>query len=195
MLRIQQHFQRSVWLNPDPKHAWDGSRTCQVIQQLFPMFHLSVDGIEQAVASLVGAQAAGRHSTAWEAPAADGAAGVRPCAAWYPGSMPAIASLEDAQLVLGEVFGYAEFRAGQGEAVEAAVAGEDALVLLPTGSGKSLCYQVPAISAFGAGHGTTLVISPLIALMQDQVEALRGPRCAGGRPAQPPGRRGAAGRR
>ena len=88
--------------------------------------------------------------------------------------MPAIASLEDAQLVLGEVFGYAEFRAGQGEAVEAAVAGEDALVLLPTGSGKSLCYQVPAISAFAGGRGTTLVISPLIALMQDQVDALRG---------------------
>jgi ATP-dependent DNA helicase RecQ len=87
--------------------------------------------------------------------------------------MPAIASFEDAQLVLGEVFGYAEFRAGQGEAVAAAAAGEDALVLLPTGSGKSLCYQVPAISAFAAGHGTTLVISPLIALMQDQVEGLR----------------------
>ncbi len=56
LLRIQQHFQRSVWLNPDPKHAWDGSRSCQVIQQLFPMFHLSVDGIEQAVASLIGAK-------------------------------------------------------------------------------------------------------------------------------------------
>jgi ATP-dependent DNA helicase RecQ len=88
--------------------------------------------------------------------------------------MPAIASLEDAQLVLGEVFGYAAFRPGQVEAVEAAVAGEDALVLLPTGSGKSLCYQVPAISAFAEGRGTTLVISPLIALMQDQVDALRG---------------------
>ncbi|MBW2269634.1 MAG: RecQ family ATP-dependent DNA helicase [Deltaproteobacteria bacterium] len=88
--------------------------------------------------------------------------------------MPAIASLEDARLVLGEVFGHAEFRAGQGEAVQAAVAGEDALVLLPTGSGKSLCFQLPAISAFSAGRGTTLVISPLIALMQDQVDALRG---------------------
>ncbi len=56
LLRIQRHFQRSVWLNPDPKSAWDNSRSCQVIQQLFPMFHLSVDGIEQAVASLVGAK-------------------------------------------------------------------------------------------------------------------------------------------
>lgn len=93
--------------------------------------------------------------------------------------MPAIASLEDAEQVLGEVFGYSEFRAGQGDAVAAAVAGEDALVLLPTGSGKSLCYQVPAISAFGEGRGTTIVISPLIALMQDQVDAL----CALGVPA------------
>ncbi len=56
LLRIQRHFQRSVWLNPDPKSACEKSLSCKVIQQLFPMFHLSVDGIEQAVASLVGAK-------------------------------------------------------------------------------------------------------------------------------------------
>ena len=56
LLKIQRHFNRVVWLNPDPKRAWNGSRTCQVIQQLFPMFHLSIDGIEEAVGSLVGAR-------------------------------------------------------------------------------------------------------------------------------------------
>ncbi|HEU4610663.1 MAG TPA: ATP-dependent DNA helicase RecQ [Kofleriaceae bacterium] len=74
--------------------------------------------------------------------------------------------------VLREVFGYTDFRGGQREAVEAAVAGRDALVLLPTGAGKSLCYQVPAIVRARRGEGTTIVISPLIALMNDQVEAL-----------------------
>ncbi len=74
--------------------------------------------------------------------------------------------------VLREVFGYTDFRDGQREAVEAAVAGRDALVLLPTGAGKSLCYQVPAIVRARRGEGTTIVISPLIALMNDQVEAL-----------------------
>ena len=55
LLRIDQHFDRTVWLNPDPVEGWT-SRTCTVIQRLFPMFHLSVDGIEQAVASLVGSR-------------------------------------------------------------------------------------------------------------------------------------------
>jgi len=77
-----------------------------------------------------------------------------------------------ARAVLESVFGYADFRPGQDEAVRAALAQRDALVLLPTGSGKSLCYQVPAIAASRAGRGTTLVVSPLIALMRDQVSAL-----------------------
>jgi ATP-dependent DNA helicase RecQ len=72
--------------------------------------------------------------------------------------------------VLRDVFGHPGFRGGQAEAVEAMVAGRDALVLLPTGAGKSLCYQVPAIVR--RGEGTTIVISPLIALMNDQVSAL-----------------------
>ncbi|MGH0036627.1 MAG: RecQ family ATP-dependent DNA helicase [Myxococcota bacterium] len=85
-----------------------------------------------------------------------------------------------ARAILGETFGYEDFRPGQAEAVEAAIAGRDAVVLLPTGSGKSLCYQVPALANRRCGRGTTLVLSPLIALMQDQVGALtaRGIRAA-----------------
>jgi ATP-dependent DNA helicase RecQ len=80
----------------------------------------------------------------------------------------------DASAILAEVFGYPDFRPGQDEAVGAALAGRDAVVLLPTGSGKSVCYQVPALVASRTGRGTTVVISPLIALMHDQVGALSG---------------------
>ncbi|MCA3242750.1 MAG: DNA helicase RecQ [Rubrivivax sp.] len=76
------------------------------------------------------------------------------------------------QQVLHEVFGYAAFRGQQAAVVEHATAGGDALVLMPTGGGKSLCYQVPAIVRHRAGHGVTVVVSPLIALMHDQVGAL-----------------------
>jgi len=69
---------------------------------------------------------------------------------------------------LREVFGFADFRPGQREAVEAAVAGRDVLVVMPTGSGKSLCYQLPALMR----ADLTLVVSPLVSLMQDQVDAL-----------------------
>ena len=75
----------------------------------------------------------------------------------------------DALQVLQRIFGYPEFRGDQAAIVEHVVAGGDALVLMPTGGGKSLCYQVPAL----VRPGTGVVISPLIALMQDQVEALR----------------------
>ncbi len=74
--------------------------------------------------------------------------------------------------ILHEVFGYPAFRGPQQAIVEHAIAGGDALVLMPTGGGKSLCYQVPAIARQRAGHGITIVISPLIALMHDQVGAL-----------------------
>lgn len=74
--------------------------------------------------------------------------------------------------ILTGVFGHPGFRPGQAEAVGAALEGRDAAVLLPTGSGKSVCYQLPAVAHFEAGRGTTIVISPLIALMQDQVGAL-----------------------
>jgi ATP-dependent DNA helicase RecQ len=89
--------------------------------------------------------------------------------------MPAPALRTDGpRALLREVFGYPDFRAGQKDAVDALLAGRDVVVLLPTGAGKSLCYQVPAIAASRAGRGVTLVISPLIALMRDQVGALRG---------------------
>ena len=72
-------------------------------------------------------------------------------------------------LQLAELFGFSGFRPGQREACEAALAGRDALVVMPTGSGKSLCYQLPAL----IGDDLAIVVSPLVALMQDQVEALR----------------------
>jgi len=76
------------------------------------------------------------------------------------------------QQVLQEVFGYPAFRGAQQEIVDHVVAGGDALVLMPTGGGKSLCYQVPAIVRHRTGHGVAVVVSPLIALMHDQVGAL-----------------------
>ncbi|WP_264569212.1 DNA helicase RecQ [Rhodoferax antarcticus] len=74
--------------------------------------------------------------------------------------------------ILAEVFGYQAFRGPQQDIIEHVTAGGDALVLMPTGGGKSLCYQIPAIARQQAGQGITLVISPLIALMHDQVGAL-----------------------
>jgi ATP-dependent DNA helicase RecQ len=75
----------------------------------------------------------------------------------------------EALTLLQTVFGYEAFRPGQGEIVDHLCAGGDALVLMPTGGGKSLCYQLPAM----VRQGTGIVVSPLIALMQDQVDALR----------------------
>jgi ATP-dependent DNA helicase RecQ len=74
-----------------------------------------------------------------------------------------------ARAVLRDVFGYGAFRDRQQAIIEHLLAGGDALVLMPTGGGKSLCYQIPALLR----DGTAVVVSPLIALMQDQVEALR----------------------
>jgi ATP-dependent DNA helicase RecQ len=75
--------------------------------------------------------------------------------------------------LLKEVFGYGAFRGPQAEIIDHVIAGGDALVLMPTGGGKSLCYQIPALARQRAGHGTAIVVSPLIALMHDQVGALR----------------------
>ncbi|MFK3870913.1 DNA helicase RecQ [Pseudoalteromonas rhizosphaerae] len=71
--------------------------------------------------------------------------------------------------ILKQVFGYSEFRDGQETVINAALNGQDSLVLLPTGGGKSVCYQVPALAL----SGLTVVISPLISLMQDQVSQLQ----------------------
>lgn len=71
--------------------------------------------------------------------------------------------------VLKDVFGFEEFRPGQEEAVDSVLAGRSVLTVMPTGSGKSLCFQVPALVL----GGLTIVVSPLVALMQDQVAALR----------------------
>jgi ATP-dependent DNA helicase RecQ len=79
------------------------------------------------------------------------------------------ASMAQARELLRRVFGHPDFRGQQAGAVEQLLGGGDALVLMPTGGGKSLCYQVPALLR----HGTAIVVSPLIALMQDQVEALK----------------------
>jgi ATP-dependent DNA helicase RecQ len=70
--------------------------------------------------------------------------------------------------VLHRVWGYDDFRGDQAQIIDRVVSGGDALVLMPTGGGKSLCYQVPSLVRDGVG----VVVSPLIALMQDQVDAL-----------------------
>src|SRR6476661_11290791 len=77
--------------------------------------------------------------------------------------------LEEATDALQKHFGFDDFREGQREVISSILAGKDAVVVMPTGSGKSLCYQLPAMILEGA----TLVVSPLIALMKDQVDALR----------------------
>ena len=77
--------------------------------------------------------------------------------------------LSRATQVLHQVWGYSAFRGPQADIIGHVAGGADALVLMPTGGGKSLCYQVPALVREGMG----VVVSPLIALMQDQVAALR----------------------
>ena len=79
-----------------------------------------------------------------------------------------VARSSEPEAALRELFGFEAFRPGQREAVEAAVGGRDVLVVMPTGSGKSLCYQLPALMR----ADLTLVVSPLVSLMQDQVQAL-----------------------
>jgi len=84
--------------------------------------------------------------------------------------MPPLAkSVDPKRQVLKDVFGYDDFRPGQLPVIDALLAGRNVLAVMPTGSGKSLCFQVPAL----VQGGLTIVVSPLVALMQDQVQALR----------------------
>ena len=80
-------------------------------------------------------------------------------------------TIDIANQVLRDVFGFEAFRADQGPVIETVLQGKNALLLMPTGMGKSLCYQVPSRVFSERGEGLTLVISPLIALMKDQVDA------------------------
>src|SRR5450631_517841 len=83
-------------------------------------------------------------------------------------SLPLLSNAPSLRELLRAVFGFEGFRANQEEVCHAAVAGSDLLLVMPTGAGKSLCYQLPAL----ARGGTALVISPLIALMDDQAAKL-----------------------
>lgn len=87
----------------------------------------------------------------------------------YRGASAAAGTLNEARETLSRYFGYADFRPAQVRAVQAVLSGRDALLVLPTGGGKSICYQVPAL----VREGLTVVVSPLISLMKDQVETLR----------------------
>lgn len=115
---------------------------------------------------------------AWGAPPPDGGGGSAAGAGSGPGSgaggdAPASDGRshvgEDPSAVLAEVFGYEAFRGEQSEIVEHVISGGDAVVLMPTGGGKSICYQIPSL----VRDGTGIVLSPLVALMHDQVAALR----------------------
>lgn len=87
-----------------------------------------------------------------------------------PVAEPSAPGLDGARRVLRDVFGYGEFRPGQAEVIEAVLARRDTLAVMPTGGGKSVCYQVPALLQ---DRGLTLVVSPLLALMKDQVDAMQ----------------------
>src|SRR5271157_3555290 len=85
------------------------------------------------------------------------------------GTMMAQPSLDDLRAVIERHWGYRTFRPLQEPAMTAVLEGRDSVVVLPTGGGKSLCYQAPAV----ARGGTTVVVSPLISLMKDQVDSLQ----------------------
>ena len=124
-----------------------------------------IEGIEKYVQEVVGKVGERPRETPSEARYQSPAPSPRPPAP------PSEARLED---LLHTAFGYQSFRPNQEAVCEAVVAGQDVLLVMPTGSGKSLCYQLPGV----ARGGTTLVISPLIALMEDQVAKLKEKNCS-----------------
>ena len=130
-----------------------------------------IDGIEEYVADVVGKVFTGIPATA-AAPRRQQQQQGAPQLATPP-SQPLPPRIDSAgrpiEEILHERFGFAKFRPGQAEVCRAIVEGNDGLVVMPTGAGKSLCYQIPGL----ARGGTTLVVSPLIALMEDQVSKLR----------------------
>jgi ATP-dependent DNA helicase RecQ len=87
----------------------------------------------------------------------------------YPSSNSSQKTIQDAKKILKGVFGYPDFREGQQRVIQSILDGQDTLAIMPTGQGKSLCYQIPALML----DGLSLVISPLIALMKDQVDHLK----------------------
>ena len=88
--------------------------------------------------------------------------------------------MESPHSILKKVFGYDSFRPGQEEIVSRLLAGQDVLAVMPTGAGKSICYQVPALLL----PGITIVVSPLVSLMKDQVGVAGTGRCGGSFPEQ-----------
>jgi len=103
------------------------------------------------------------------APAPAPGAVPRPAAAPRPAAPRVPVELETARQLMAKVFGYSEFRKLQPEIIRSVLAGQDCLGVMPTGAGKSLCYQIPALLL----PGLTVVVSPLLSLMQDQVDQLR----------------------
>jgi DNA topoisomerase-3 len=135
-----------------------------------------IEGIENYVREVVGkvGEAPVPRSEAPAAPSATGNTTTAGSDQGYRLAGPALASSASLPDLLHHVFGYESFRPNQEAVCEAVIAGRDVLLVMPTGSGKSLCYQLPGV----ARGGTTLVISPLIALMEDQVAKLKAQNCA-----------------
>jgi DNA topoisomerase III len=123
-----------------------------------------LDGISQYVRSVV--NKVGHASPAPRAVASDSPRGSESSSSTTPRNVPTFTMLTE---LLQKAFGFAKFRPNQEAVCEAVTAGKDALLVMPTGSGRSLCYQLPGL----ARGGTTLVVSPLIALMDDQVHKLK----------------------